>query len=94
MGIKNRGLCHEWAEDLLGFLLKQKYQTFDFHPVSANVGYLNEHNALVVSAKGDRYFRGILLDAWRFSGNLYFVEVSKDPKYRWIERKGLYGSFK
>jgi len=94
MGIKKRGLCHEWTEDLLYFLNQQEYKTFELHPVSANVGYLNEHNALVVSAKGDVYCKGILLDAWRASGDLYFIEVEKDPKYKWVERKGLYGELK
>jgi hypothetical protein len=89
-GIKERGLCHEWTEDLLRFLIIQNYQTLELHSVGANVGYLNEHNALVVSARGDEYFKGILLDAWRASGSLYFIKVKEDSEYKWIERRGLY----
>jgi hypothetical protein len=91
MGIKKRGLCHQWTEDLLRFLVQQNYQSFDFHPVSANVGHLNEHNALVVSLKGYSFRKGVLLDAWRYSGDLYFISVEKDPSYKWFERRGLYG---
>jgi len=94
VGIKERGLCHEWTEDLLRALLQQAYHNFDFHAVGANIGTWSEHNALVVSAKGKPYGTGILLDAWRDSGRLYFIKVGNDSKYRWFERKGLYGEFK
>ena len=90
LGLKERGLCHEWAEDLLRYLVKKNYKTLDFHTVGANIGYLNEHNALSVSAKGDSIKNSILLDAWRNSGNLYFIEIEKDRKYKWSERFGLY----
>ena len=91
MGLKKRGLCHEWAEDLLRFLLKRDYQSFSFHTVGANIGYLNEHNALSVSLKGKGISNSILLDAWRNSGDLYFIKIEHDKKYRWSERFRLYG---
>ena len=91
MGIKERGLCHEWAEDLLKHLVKQNYRTLELHSIGANIGYLNEHNALAVSAKGEGIENSIVLDAWRNSGNLYFEKISKDEKYDWKERRGLYG---
>ena len=91
MGLKKRGLCHEWAEDLLRFLVHKKYRSFSFHTVGANVGYLNEHNALSVSFKGEGINNSILLDAWRNSGDLYFIKIEEDKKYKWGERFGLYG---
>lgn len=94
VGLKERGLCHQWTEDLLIFLQKQHYTTFQFHAMGANVGKLNEHNALVVTAKGQVFTRGIVLDAWRRSGDLYFIELLKDTDYDWVERKGLYGVLK
>ncbi len=90
IGLKKRGLCHEWASDLWHYLKKREYRSFSFHAVSANIGYLNEHNALCVSAKGDGIVRSILLDAWRNSGDLYFSWIDRDKKYRWSERRGLY----
>jgi len=89
--LKKRGLCHEWTEDLLRFLISRKYQTIEFHTVSANIGNLNEHNALSVSAKGRGIKQSILLDAWRNSGILYFNIINKDLKYKWKERFNLYG---
>ena len=91
IGLKKRGLCHEWAEDLLKFLLAKHYKTLDLHTVGANIGYMNEHNALSVSAKGSGIEQSILLDAWRNSGILYFNVINKDLKYKWRERVNLYG---
>ena len=91
LGLKKRGLCHEWAEDLLRFLVHNKYRSFTFHTVGANIGYLNEHNALSVSLKGKGISNSILLDAWRKSGDLYFIKIEEDRKYKWSERFRLYG---
>ena len=91
VGLKKRGLCYEWAEDLLKYLVKRNYQTLEFHTIGANIGYLNEHNALSVSAKGEGIEKSIVLDAWRNSGNLYFKKIREDKKYDWKERRGIYG---
>jgi len=91
LGLKERGLCHEWAEDLLRFLAKKHYRSFTFHTVGANIGYLNEHNAISVSLKNRGITNSILLDAWRNSGDLYFIKIEKDKKYKWSERFRLYG---
>jgi len=90
IGLKERGLCYEWSEDLLKHLVKKNYRTLAFHAIGANIGYLNEHNALSVSAKGEGIENSIVLDAWRNSGNLYFKKLREDKKYRWKERKEVY----
>jgi len=91
MGIKKRGLCYEWTEDLLRYLVNKRYKSLEIHTVGANIGHLNEHNALTVTAIGDSIQRGILLDAWRGSGNLFFIKILDDKKYEWSERFNLYG---
>ncbi|CAA6805487.1 MAG: Unknown protein [uncultured Sulfurovum sp.] len=90
VGIKKRGLCYEWSEDLLTYLLKYPYRTISFHNIGANIGYLNEHNALAISAKGEGIERSIVLDAWRNSGNLYFGNIEEDRGYKWEKRVDLY----
>lgn len=90
IGVKKRGLCHEWAEDLWSFLVEQNYGSVALHAIGANIGYLNEHNALAVSASGEGIENSIILDAWRDSGNLYFKKIDRDSKYEWRERFGLY----
>ncbi len=89
MGLKKRGLCYQWAEDMLLFLLKQKYLTIQFYSIGAKIGDYFEHNALALSGKGDFFKKSIILDAWRNSGNLYFNYINKD-KYIWKNRKDIY----
>ncbi len=89
IGFKKRGLCYQWAEDMLLFLLKQKYQTVQFYSIGAKIRDYFEHNALALSAKGVFFNKSIVLDAWRESGNLYFNYIDKD-KYIWKNREKVY----
>ena len=89
IGIKERGLCYEWADDLWVYLMHKKYKSLVLYHVGAEVGSYFEHNALSVSAKGLGVERSILLDAWRNSGKLYFIEIEKDKKYQWKQRFDL-----
>jgi len=89
IGIKERGLCYEWADDLWVYLIHKKYKSLILYHVGAEVGSYFEHNALSVSAKGLGVERSILLDAWRNSGKLYFIEIEKDKKYQWKQRFDL-----
>ncbi|MCK5855626.1 MAG: hypothetical protein KAG56_10420 [Sulfurovaceae bacterium] len=90
VGIKERGLCYEWAEDLLEYLHAQRYHSLAFHYVGANIGNYFEHNAIAVSAKGMGFEHGLLLDAWRDSGRLFFVKIKDDKKYEWRSREDIY----
>lgn len=85
-GLKKRGLCYEWTGDLFKYLLARNYTTLSLHKVGANIGKLSEHNALSVSFQGKNIRNNILLDAWRNSGNLFFIKIEKDKKYVWKER--------
>jgi len=89
LGLKKRGLCYEWANDLWVYLKAKNYKSLRLHYVGADVGSYFEHNALSVSAKFEDINNSILLDAWRDSGNLYFIELNKDKKYDWKERLNL-----
>jgi len=87
-GIKDRGLCYEWSDDLYSHIQKYRFKTIMLKPVGAYIGsYWSEHNALVVlSTTNPKFKRGILLDPWRDSGKLYFTPITKDPEYRWVIR--------
>jgi len=85
-GLKNRGLCYEWTSDLFQYLEAKHYRTLTLHKVGANIGKLSEHNALSVSFRGKSISNTILLDAWRNSGNLFFIKIEEDKKYVWKER--------
>lgn len=85
VGAKDRGLCYQWGDDLQRHLQNQHYRTVQFKPVGAFIGsYWREHNAVVALPKGAKDLRrGVLLDAWRNSGELYFVPINNDPEYHW-----------
>jgi hypothetical protein len=41
-----------------------------------------EHNCIVVTAQGQPFDKGVVLDPWRNSGRLWYGLASKD-KYPW-----------
>ena len=83
LGLKDRGLCYHWTEDLM-----KRLQTLDLRSLQLHWGVayrgseLREHNCVVVTAKGQSFFKGIVLDPWRNSGNLFWAQVNKDS-YPW-----------
>lgn len=83
-GLKKRGLCHHWARDLGERLASLKLRTLVLHWGIARGGTLREHNAVVVTARGQPFARGIVLDAWRHSGRLFWTAVAAD-RYPWKE---------
>jgi len=90
IGLRKKGLCWQFAYDMLSFVKKQNYKSFDYYIGGANIGqYWSEHNVLVVTCKGCKFEDGILLDPWRNSGDLYFSKLKDDKKYRWKQRGKL-----
>ena len=82
-----RGLCYHWQRDLRTQLKKRHLKTFDLKEGVANEAkYWTEHNALIVTAKGQPFANGVILDGWRNSGKLLWMKVQKDKKYHWKER--------
>ena len=62
-----------------------KLQTLDLHWAESYAGTPAEHNVIVVTAKGQPFEKGILLDNWRYEGSLIYGRVTTDPEYRWTE---------
>ncbi len=90
IGLRKKGLCWQFAFDMLSFVKKQNYKSFDYYIGGANVGdYWSEHNVLVVTCRGCSFKDGIILDPWRDSGELYFSKVKDDKRYKWRQRGGL-----
>ncbi|MCW5556534.1 MAG: hypothetical protein KIT22_01625 [Verrucomicrobiae bacterium] len=83
-GFRERGLCYEWAEDLLAELQIRDLQSLELHWGIAHADTPREHNSIVVTATGRPFEEGIVLDAWRRSGRLVWVPVTAD-KYPWVE---------
>jgi len=85
--LRDKGLCYQWVEDMMRYIKCKKFKTFDFHWAVANRGKLNEHNVIVVTAKNRPFESGILLDAWRNSGRIFWTKVVKDKDYSFKEWK-------
>ena len=83
LGMKERGLCYHWTEDLLKRLQALEIKSFQLQwGVAYRGSELREHNCVVITARGQRFAKGIVLDPWRNSGNLFWAEVAKDS-YPW-----------
>lgn len=89
-GVKERGLCWHFAYDMLSYAKEQNLKSFDYYIGGANIDdYWEEHNTLVVTCRGCEFKKGVVLDPWRDSGNLYYSYVKDDKKYIWTQRGGL-----
>jgi hypothetical protein len=85
IGFKERGLCYHWAGDLTTYLQKYNFKSFDLYRAVVEQGNIGEHNAIVVTATGEPFSQGLVLDAWRDSSDLFFEKVDKDKEYNWVQ---------
>lgn len=81
-GLRKRGLCYQWRDDLFPHLHRLNLKTMEFHLTSARRATLLEHNGIVVTAIGQKFEDGIVLDPWRAGGRLAWAKVSEDH-YPW-----------
>lgn len=85
MGLRDRGLCYHWTEDLMSHLDALQLKSYRLRWGVAHRGSdLREHNTVVITANGQPFENGLVLDPWRYSGRLYWVVV-KDDSYPWKE---------
>src|SRR5216117_1471570 len=90
-GFRKRGYCYQWTEDLLLALDALKLKTLELHWGEAYAGTWRENNCLVVTAKGQPFDRGMILDCWRHFGHLRWnlVPSDQDRYYentKWAEK--------
>lgn len=81
---RDRGLCYDWAEDLLIPLQRLNLRSLHLRWGMARAGTSREHNSIVVTARNQPFARGIVLDPWRRSGRLVWRPVATD-RYPWVE---------
>jgi len=87
-GARKGGLCFQYAGELLIRLNALKLQTLDLHWAESYARSGAEHNVIVVTAKGQPFQKGVILDNWRYQGHLVYCWVTMDPQYRWVENSG------
>lgn len=85
MGLKPRGLCWHWAEDMEKRLLAEGFKTLDIQRAIANSDdpLRIDHSTALVTARGQPIRTGIVLDPWRNGGALFWAPVGDDTRYAW-----------
>ena len=79
IGLRDRGLCYHWTEDLMSRLNKLQLKRYQLRwGVAYRRSDLREHNTVVITANGQHFENGLVLDPWRHSGKLYWVAVKND----------------
>ncbi|MXQ06943.1 hypothetical protein GQ651_03690 [Alphaproteobacteria bacterium GH1-50] len=92
MGLRPRGLCWHWAEDMEKRLAQESFRTLDLHRAIANADneWLIDHSTVIIGAEGDAWDEGIVLDPWRQGGTLFWDQVKDDTRYRWVNREDVF----
>src|SRR6476469_155285 len=70
IGARKAGHCFQYANELLLRLDALKLRTLELHWAECDPGEFDEHNVIAVTARGQPFDQGILLDNWRHSGRL------------------------
>ncbi|MFL6588729.1 MAG: hypothetical protein ACJ8M4_01005 [Chthoniobacterales bacterium] len=87
IGLKKGGYCYQFATELLLRLDAEKLQTLELHWAESDPGTDTEHNVIAVTARGQPFAEGIMLDNWRHSGHLLWGPLNGDPSHTWQENK-------
>jgi hypothetical protein len=77
-GLRKRGYCYQWSEDLLVALDALKLTSLELRWGESNSGNWRENNCIVVTANGRPFRSGIMLESWRHLGHLYFGPIVAD----------------
>ena len=90
-GWRKRGYCYQWTEDLLLALDTLKLKTLELHWGDAYRDTWRENNCVVVTAKGQPFEGGMILECWRHFGHLRWNLVPSDQdryyeNIKWAER--------
>jgi hypothetical protein len=91
VGLRKRGWCGHWAQDIGAELIKLEPKTLVLHWGEAYANTSSENNALVVTARNQRFEDGILVDGWRRAGRLFWCPVRKDDEYEMEQHYGHSG---
>src|SRR5437763_11027658 len=87
IGLKKGGYCYQFATELLLRLDAEKLKTLELHWAESDPGTDTEHNVIAVTARGQPFEEGIMLDNWREAGHLLWGPLTGDPSHTWQENK-------
>lgn len=82
-GFRKRGLCYQWRDDLFPHLFRLHVKTMELHLTACRRDEWLEHHGIVVTAKGQRFEDGLVLDPWRRGGRLWWGRLADDKQHPW-----------
>ncbi|MEM1073063.1 MAG: hypothetical protein AAF665_15355 [Pseudomonadota bacterium] len=86
-GLRPRGICVHWAEDMESRLKEENFRTLQIHRAIAEGSEIRiDHSTAIISQRGDGFEDGVVLDPWRYGGRLYWAPTLEDSKYFWEPR--------
>ncbi len=91
-GLRPRGLCYQWADDIEARLRQENFRTFVLHRAIANAHnpFLIDHSTTIISRRGETMFQGMILDPWRNGGRLFWSPTLADKRYNWVPRAEVF----
>lgn len=81
IGVKKKGICADYTHDIGARLREMRFKTLVLHWGTAWEKESDENNALIVTARNQSFFDGIVLDGWRRAGRLFWCYVKDDAEY-------------
>jgi hypothetical protein len=91
VGLRKRGWCGHWTQDIGERLKELKPKTLVLHWGVAFDHTSSENNCIVVTARNQPFEEGIIIDGWRRAGRLFWCKVKKDDEYELEQRFGRSG---
>lgn len=87
-GLRPRGLCWHWAQDMEQRLNQEHFETLTLHRAIANADnpFRIDHSTAIISRRGDSMYDGVVLDPWRYGGVLFWAPLVEDTHYKWVPR--------
>ena len=87
VGMRGRGLCCHWTQDLLREIEALQLQKYHAVWAVSRHGTWREHSSVIITAADQGFEQGLVLDAWRNAGQLYWKRVVDDT-YAWQPHPG------
>jgi len=81
IGVKKRGICADYTHDIGARLREMRFKTVVLHWGTAWEKESDENNALIVTARNQSFYDGIVLDGWRRAGRLFWCALKDDAEY-------------
>ena len=87
-GLKERGLCFHYAIDMQARLEQEEFKTLVMLRAIAEpkTDFNIDHSTAIIAARGDDIYDGVVLDPWRYGGDLFWSLTTEDTRYNWEPR--------